>query len=127
MNIYVANTGRKIITDCIGNIGTPTSPNYIAWGVGTTSSEVTDTALESESAEARTAGTDSEVTTVYSSDTYKVVGTIVCTGSAKAITEVGLFDANAAGNMLLRSTFAAKNVSVGDSIEFTFTIVFRIE
>jgi hypothetical protein len=39
-----------------------------------------------------------------------------------AITEAGLFDANAVGNMYVRGNFAVINVTSGGSIEFTFNL-----
>lgn len=118
----VVDDGLAIISNRIKGQGT--EPKYIAWGVGTAETTAADAALGSASAEARTSGTSS-ITNAggTTDDTYQVVGTITCTGSSKAITEAGLFDANTAGNMFVRSNFAAINVDVGDSIEFTFKVI----
>lgn len=121
--VKVVDGGMAIVTNRIKGAGT--EPTYIGYGVGTTAAENVDTALESASAEARTNGTSTQQTTNTANDTYRVAGTIACTSSAKAITEVGLFDASSSGNMFLRGTFSAINLNVGDSIAFTINTVFN--
>jgi len=118
----VTNAGLAITTNRVKGSGT--EPKYVAWGTGTTAPSVTQTALITAAAEASTDGTSTQETTTTTSDTYQVVGTIVCTGSAKAITEVGLFDASTDGNMFMRGTFSAINVSVGDGVQFTIKTVY---
>lgn len=120
--VIVTDAGMAIITNRLKGSGD--EPKYVAWGTGTTSPVAGDTALETAAAESRTDGTSSRVTTNVTNDTYQVAGTIACTGTAKAITEVGLFDASTSGNMLLRGTFSAINVNVGDSVAFTIKVVF---
>jgi hypothetical protein len=120
--VAMTNKGLEITTGRIKGIGT--EPKYIGWGTGTTPAAVTDTTLQASAAEARTNGTSSQETTNTEKDTYQVVGTITCIGAPKAITEVGLFDAAAAGNMAIRSTFDPINVSVGDSVQFTIKEVY---
>jgi len=53
-------------------------------------------------------------------------GTMVAvTGTnAAGISEAGVFDATAAGNMLIRGSFPGIALASGDSIEFTFTLAF---
>lgn len=111
------NAGSAIIANRIKGLGT--EPNYAHWGTGATAAAVGDTALQTPRAEARVAGTSSIVTTTVTNDTYQVVSTITCASTAAAITEYGQFDASVAGNILIRSTFDAINVQVGDSIQFT--------
>jgi hypothetical protein len=118
----LTNAGLAIITNRIKGAGT--EPNYVHWGTGTTAAAVTDTTLETAGAESRTSGTSTRVTTTATNDTYQVVGTITCTGSGKAITEMGLFDASTDGNLFTRHTFSAINVAVGDSIQFTAKTVY---
>ena len=52
-------------------------------------------------------------------DNYQVQGSVTA-GGALAITEGGTFDNVTAGNMLIRSVFAAINVVLNDVIQFTF-------
>lgn len=119
----VVNVGLKMITALLKGAGA-TEPKHIGWGTGTTAADPANTGLETAGAEARTAGTSSQQTTNTTDDTYRVVGTIACAGTAKAITEVALFDSAVGGIMLMRATFSAINVNVGESIQFTIDNVF---
>lgn len=119
------NVGASIITNRITQAGT--APKYIGWGTGTTTAAVSQTALVTEAAPTtgggRTNGTESRTTGAQTNDQYTVTGTVTA-GGTLAITEAGLFDAVSAGNMLIRSDFAAVNVVSGDSIAFTFNLRF---
>lgn len=99
-----------------------TSPKYVAAGVGATGAARTavvgDTVLSSELAEGRTSGTESVVTTSTTGDTYQVAGTITATG-ARAIDEMGLFDASTVGNLFMSVTHLINNLVSGDSITYT--------
>lgn len=120
--IKLTDTGLGIIANRLKGSGD--EPKYVAFGTGTVEAAVTDTALGNAADEARTEGTTTTQTTTTAGDTYRVVGSISCATASKAITEVGLFDASASGNMLMRATFDAINVNVGDSIQFTINTVF---
>ncbi|MDD4721872.1 MAG: hypothetical protein PHR07_03900 [Acidaminococcaceae bacterium] len=100
-----------------------TEPKYVHWGTGTTDPVAGNTTLETPRGEDRTAGTSSVATTISTGDTYQVVGTIVCADTGFNCTEAALFTASSAGTMLLRGTFAAVALAVGDSIEFTIKSV----
>lgn len=121
MVVAFTNAGAAIITNRITQLGT--APKNIGWGIGTVAAAVTDTALGTESAPTtaggRTVGTESRTTITNTNDNYQVAGTVTA-GSTLAITEAGTFDATTAGNMNMRSNFAAVNVVSGDSIAFTF-------
>jgi hypothetical protein len=93
-------------------------PKYLGWGTGTTAAALANTALQTASAEARTAGTSSTVTTNVTNDTYQVVGTITSL-SGQTISELGQFDATTAGNMLAHWVFTGLALLTGDSIQFT--------
>lgn len=120
---YVVDAGLGIVTNRLKGAGT--EPKYVGWGTGATGAAATDTGLQTPAAEARTDGTSSLQTGSTANDTYQVVGQITCAGSAKAITEVALYDASTAGTGFFHGTFSAINVSVGDSIEFTLKAVFN--
>lgn len=117
----VTNNGLGIITSSL----VTAAIKWVGWGTGTTTAANTDTALQTPAAEARV-GTNSgtQQTTTATNDTYQVVQTIKCAGTAKAITEVGLFTAATAGTLFFRGTFSPINVSVGDSIQFTIKAQF---
>lgn len=115
--VKVTDVGMSIITARLK--GTGTEPKYIGWGTGTTAAAEGNTGLETPRAETRATGTSTQQTTNVTNDTYQVVGTLVAAGTAAAITEAALFDAETDGNLFLRGTFSPINLSVGDSITFT--------
>lgn len=119
MATLVVDRGKQVIADRIRGVGT--EPNWVAWGTGAGTTAAADTTLFTEASEARVAGTSSTVTTDTTSDTYQVVGTITADG-AKTITNAGLFDASAAGNLFVKGDFTGIALAVNDSIEFTFKV-----
>lgn len=123
--VAFTNAGAAIITNRIIQAGT--APKNVGWGTSSTAPLVTDTALGAEAAPTtsggRTVGTESRATTSVTNDTYQVVGLITAVSSL-AIVEAGLFDAVSAGNMLMRGTHGAYNVSSPDTITYTFGLQF---
>lgn len=117
MATVVTQVGRASITASLA----ASTLNFIGWGEGTTAADAADTALETEAAEARVAGTQSQETTTTTDDTYQVVGTIVAT-AARAITEAGLFSAATAGDMFVRGDFPVVNLASGEQIQFTVRV-----
>lgn len=115
--IMVVNNGLEMINNRILGLGN--EPKYLDWGTGATAPVGTNTALQAPGGEARVAGVSTTQTTNTTNDSYQVVGTITCETTAKAITEVGLFDASVDGILFVRGTFDPINLSVGDSIQFT--------
>lgn len=119
------NAGAAIVTNRMVQAGT--AAKNIGWGTGSTGAAVSDTTLQTEAAPTtsggRTVGTESRTTVTNTNDNYQVAGTVTAAGGL-AITEAGLFDAVTAGNMLIRSVFAAVNVAASDSIAFTFGLKF---
>ncbi len=109
--------GSAVIANRIKGDGT--APKYMGWGTGTTEATTSNTGLETARGESRTSGTETIVTTTETNDTYQVVGTITCASTGFACTEYAQFDASTNGNCVIRSTFTAINLEVGDSIEFT--------
>ena len=120
--IKMLDTGLAIVANLIKGSGT--EPNWVAWGTGTTEASEQDVDMELESSEeGRTTGTSSTATTTTAGDTYRVIASITCLSTSKAITEVGIFDALTSGNMFMRATFDAINVNAADSIQFTINTV----
>lgn len=102
-----------------------TAFDYIGIGTGTTGAVATDTILGIE--KARKAGVGTRITTTVTNDTAKLITTFSSTDGLSGtdqITEVGEFNAAAAGVMNMRQTFAAIpcNWTVGDTLEMTVTI-----
>jgi len=120
MATKLTQTGVQKMID--GIYGTSiTAPTYIGWGTGSTAAAVTDTGLQTASAESRTNGTKSKVTTSFSNDTLQVVGTIT-SGSSQTISEAALFDASTSGNCYVHGVFTGIALGNGESIAFTVTI-----
>lgn len=117
MAAVFTDAGKAITTGRLKGIGT--EPNYLAWGTGAGTAAASDTTLFTEASEARVAGTSSQQTTTVANDTYQVVGTMTIATADKTITNVGLFDANAAGNVFMKADFSGLPLSVGESIQFT--------
>ncbi len=91
-NTTVTYAGRSIQWGRMKGLGT--EPLNLRWGTGGgfTGSADPDVNLFAPATETGVAGTSSVITTSQLADTYKVTGTLTCLVSAKAITEVGLFD-----------------------------------
>lgn len=120
MATVLTNLGiAKLIGGIYGD--NPTPPTYIGWGTGSTAAAKTDTTLQTPSAEARTNGTKSKVTTTVSNDTFQVVGTVTSAG-VQTITEAGLFDALTVGTMYVHGVFTGIPLAIGDAIQFTLQI-----
>ena len=122
--VMLVDTGLAKVTNLLAAVST-VCPGWVGWGTGTVDPVVGNTSLGTPAAEDRTVGTKTQQTTTTTNDTYQVEALISCTGTAKAITEVGVFDALTAGTLFLRGTFSAINLSVGDSITFTVKTVFE--
>lgn len=100
---------------------------HVGWGTGSGQDNAAND-LAAAVAEARNAGVMTAETTTTAGDTLQVTGTIVAT-AARAITEVGVFDAAGAGsppaggNLCLYGDFPVINLANGDSIAFTIQAV----
>lgn len=110
------DAGQAKTVDVMDTDGTA---KHIAWGSGTTAAAVGQTALVSENAEARTAGTISQP----AANTYRVSGSITATGT-RVVEEVGLFDASSSGNMIVRATHGQLNLESGDVVTYTIDLAF---
>lgn len=125
MATVLTDIGRAITTGSLRRLSTgvgSAEPKFVAVGTGAGTSARTDTALFSEVA--RVAGTSSQTTTAVANDTYTVVGTVTATSGTGAIgvTNAGLLDASASGNLFLKGDFSVVNLSVGDSIQITASL-----
>lgn len=120
--------GRKSVTtafvDAIVNALQGTGDfglyKYHDSGTGVVAENITDTTLGTPCGEARDIGTQEDGA---SANIYKSVATNTYGGSF-AITEHGLFNAAAAGELMDRTKFDAINVVSGNQIEFTYQITF---
>lgn len=95
---------------------------YAGWGTGTQAEAKTVTALNAAASESRSSASE-----VDNGDDADYTATITATG-ARAITEVGFFDAAGTGNpptggnMLVYDTFSVINLATDDAIEFSMNL-----
>ena len=116
----LTTVGKGIMTArMLGATPSQVEPKFVAWGTGAGTAAVADTTLFTESAEARTTGTGSQVTTTVTNDTHQIVGTIVAT-AGRVITNAGVLDAATVGNLYLKGDFAGVTLATAESIAFTF-------
>lgn len=124
----VTDTGVGFIVDAFQNSVEAENMKYHALGTGTNAEAVGDTALQTEltteyTGNVRATGTTEEGATA---NIYKTVGTNTLDSGTPAVTEHGIFSANAAGVLLDRSKFSAINLvgANGDGIQSTYQLTF---
>lgn len=130
MSSAVPNVGKAVISGrMFGSTPSQAEPKYLQWGTGAGAGGASSTTVSTAAAEARVAGTSSQVTTTLTNDTHQVVGTIT-SASGQTITNVGLFDAAGTGSPatggVLYAIFDGLSVALltGDSIAFTAQVKF---
>lgn len=100
-------------------------PRYLQFGTG--SGQTASSNALAIAAQTRVLGTTSQVTTSVTDDTYQLTGTVTAS-AARAVTEVGAFDAAGTGdpatggNMDIYGDFSVINLANGDSIAFTVQV-----
>jgi hypothetical protein len=96
-------------------------------GVGVTGEDNANTLIETTDGESRVTGTQVDASTA-DAGIYTSVGTITYS-APRVITEHGLFNVvtDATPTLMDRSVFAAVNVGIGDSIQFTYTLTINPE
>jgi len=121
----VTDAGKALVAARIaldsGDSGGEAKANYIAIGEGTTPAAATDTALETEITTAggeRATATVTKETTDVANDTIVLTKTFTFTGSFN-ISESGVLNDAAAGDLLNHQVFSAIPVLSGDSLELT--------
>jgi hypothetical protein len=115
---FITTAGVTFLTNCFLNTAEPETINFHGMGTGAVAEAIADTALGAE-VETRVAGTQS----AFTANQYRTVATLTAT-AARVITEHGLFSAATVSTLWDRSVFAAMNLAIGDSIQFTYTVTF---
>ena len=111
----VVTVGKAHIASRISGVAMPTAIGWIAVGTGTNAPAAGDTALQTELYREACAVNPSANTVQYQ--------TTLSAGEATgALTEAGLFNAAAAGDMPCRVTFPVKNKAAGDAMTITWTL-----
>lgn len=122
----VTDVGVGYIVDAFQNIVELENMKYHGLGTGTTAEAAADTALVTELTteynpnSTRATGT----TTEGAANVYVTVATNTLDSGTPAITEHGVFSANAAGVLLDRSKFSAINLvgANGDALQTTYSL-----
>jgi len=117
--IYVS-VGETVVVDLIDGtsaVHLDAANAKVAWGTGAGTAAKGDTTLFTEASEARVVPTVSQPT----ADKNQWVGTLTADG-AKTITNAGLFDAAAAGNLIVKGDFVGIGLALNDRIEFTISL-----
>jgi hypothetical protein len=112
--------GKQIVVDFIDGTNTAVldaTNAKIGWGTGAGTAAVGDTILFTEASEARVVPTIAQP----AADTNQWVGTLTA-DAGKTITNAGLFDAAAAGNLFIHGDHTGVVLATGDKIEYTITL-----
>lgn len=124
MTARVQNGGLAKITALLA-----ASAFWFQWGVGSAAAATANVVTTTTTTETRTSATLAQGTTTVTNDNLTLTGTITALG-ARAITEVGAFDAvgtgspPTGGNMDFYADFSVVNLTTGDSIAFTEKVTF---
>ncbi|MFH1052750.1 MAG: hypothetical protein V1779_17660 [bacterium] len=121
----ITKAAFAVLSGLAGNVDSQDAFTYLELGTGTTAATADDTALETaitDSGLERAAASVSRVTTTNTNDTLQLTKTWTASG-AKAVTEVGAFNAASSGSMFGRQVFDVVNVPIGD--QFTVTYKFK--
>lgn len=122
MATIFVNTGKAYVAAKLDGSNT-NSPNRIGWGTGAGTAAAADTTLFTEAAETRATATLSHLTTTTTNDTFQAVGTLTSL-SGQTITNAGVFDAGAAGNLIVHADHTGLPLLTNDSIQYTFKVAF---
>jgi len=120
MATIYTSVGETVVVDLIDGtsaIHLDTTNAKIGWGTGAGTAAKGDTTLFTEASEARVVPTVSQPT----ADKNRWVGTLTA-DAGKTITNAGLFDAAAAGNLIVKGDFTGIVLALGDKIEFTISL-----
>lgn len=111
----VVTVGKNHIADQLG-AAAQAQMSHMAIGTGVNAAAAGDTALQTE------LDRNALTSLLNSSNLVTYVGDWAAGDGTGSITEAGLFNSAAAGTLLARSVFAAKNKSAGDSLTITWVL-----
>lgn len=122
------NAGKAYCATKVGGVTSPAAMDYLAVGTSTQVEADTDTALIAEivdsGLERAQDASPTVSTTTVTDDTLEINYSWSVTGT-KAIEEIGVLNAAAAGTLIGRSTLAATvNVANGDTCNGLYKIIF---
>lgn len=120
MATVYTSVGETVVVDLIDGTSAThldATNGKIGWGTGAGTAAKADTTLFTEASEARVAVVASQPT----ADKNQWTATLTANG-AKTITNAGLFDAAAAGNLIIHGDFTGIALALNDQIAFTITL-----
>lgn len=124
MVAQVQNNGLARITSLLA-----AASFWFQWGTGSAAAKSANVVTTTTTTENRVATSNSQQTGTVTNDRLRLTGTITAAG-ARAITEVGAFDAVGSGspptggNMNFYADFTTVNLATNDSIAFTMEVTF---
>lgn len=121
----VVTAGKNYVAACFDNTNEPELLKFHGYGTGTNAAAAGDTALQTElTTQYATDSTRPTGSQAHSTNTYTTVATLSPdTGGTIAVTEWGLFSANASGTLFDRQVFSAVNLVAGsDSLATTYVL-----
>ena len=121
----VTDNGVGLIVDALDNTTADATVKYHGLGTGTNAEAAGDSALQTEltteyTGDVRATGTFSQP----SANISRSVATNTIDSGTPAVTEHGVFTANAAGILLDRSKFSAINMIATDALQTTYSLTF---
>lgn len=120
----VTTAGKQFLASAFDNTVEPEILKYHGFGTGTTAAAIGDTALQTElTTEYATNSTRPTGSQAHSGATYTTVGTLAPDAAGPtAITEWGLFSADASGTLWDRQVFSAVNLTSADTLAVTYVL-----
>jgi hypothetical protein len=113
----VVTTGKNYIASRMKD-ATATAMTHMELGTGTTAAAVGDTALQTAISGSRVTLTSTTVTT----NAVAYVASFPAGTGTGAITEAGILNAGATGNMLCRTVFGVVTKASGDTVVITWNV-----
>ena len=122
MAIVWSDVGQAQCVDLLdpATRGAVSTTYYGEWGSSATAPAVTQTALVSANAEARSATTNTQPAANKVLYSY----TITATGT-RTVQETGVFDASTVGNMILRGTHGSLTLESGSSVAYAVGLTLK--
>ena len=120
MATVYTSAGEAVVCDLIDGtsaVHLDAANAKIGWGTGAGTAAKGDTVLFSEAPEARAVPAVSQPV----ADKNQWIATLTA-AAPRMITNAGLFDAAAAGNLIVHGDFAGIVLAAGDKIEFTVSL-----
>jgi hypothetical protein len=111
----IVTVGKNGIADQLLAAPSIGKPTHMAVGTGTNAAAAGDTALQTE------LDRNALTSKTRAANVVTLVGDWAAGDGTGALTEAGVFDAGAAGNLYARAVFSVINKAAGDTLSITWT------